>query len=63
MSVLTVCRLADPFGQHLATIADYTQLDYVLNCSPGAVGVLELTLDSAFDTSPAARQRIGVAAR
>ena len=36
MSVLTVCRLADPFGQHLATIADYTQLDYVLNCSPGA---------------------------
>lgn len=61
MSVLTVCRLADPFGQHLATIADYTQFDYVLNCSPGAVGVLELTLDSAFDTSLLRRDgRIGV---
>lgn len=61
MSVLTFCRLADPFGEHLATIANYTQLDYVLNCTPGAVGVLELTLDTSFDTSLVQRDgRIGV---
>jgi DNA ligase (NAD+) len=52
--------LADPFGEHLATIANYTQLDYVLNCTPGAVGVLELTLDTSFDTSLVQRDvRIG----
>lgn len=61
MSVLTFCRLADPFGGPLATIADYTQLDYVLNCTPGAVGVLELTLDTSFDPSLLRRDgRIGV---
>ena len=61
MSVLTFCRLADPFGEPLATIADYTLLDYVLNCTPGAVGVLELTLDTSFDTSLLRRDgRIGV---
>ena len=64
MSVLTFCRLADPFGEHLATIADYTQLDYVLNCTPGAVGVFELTLNTSFDTSLVQRDgRIGGGAR
>ena len=63
MGVLTFCRLADPFGEHLATIADHTQLDYVLNCSP-RVGVLELTLDIVRYQLIARRDgRIGCGAR
>jgi hypothetical protein len=51
MSIMTTCRLADPFGNHLIEIANYEKLHYVLNCAPGAIGVLELTLPTSFDTS------------
>lgn len=51
MATFTSVRLADPFGNHLIEIAQYDRLDYVLSCSPGGIGVLELTLDTAFDTS------------
>jgi hypothetical protein len=51
VSVFTTFRLADPFGTKLATIADYASFMYVLNCAPGAVGVLELELKRGFDTS------------
>lgn len=48
---MTACRLADPLGNHLIEIANYQTLSYVLNCSPGGIGVLELTLPTSFDTS------------
>jgi ReqiPepy6 Gp37-like protein len=51
MSVLTTFRLADPLGNHLIEIADYESADYTLNCSPGGVGVLELTLPTSFDAA------------
>lgn len=51
MSILTTCRLADPLGNHLIEIADYSKLDVVFNCTPGGIGVLELTLPTSFDTS------------
>lgn len=51
MSVLTTFRLADPLGNHLIEIADYESADYTLNCSPGGVGVCELSLPTSFDTS------------
>lgn len=51
MSVITTLRLADPSGVPLATIADYAALDYVLNSTPGGVGVLELTLPTSFDAT------------
>jgi hypothetical protein len=51
MPTFTTCRLADSFGNHLIEIADYSKLSYVLNCSPGGIGVLELTLPTSFDTS------------
>lgn len=60
MSVRTTCRLADPIGNHLIEIANYTALDYILNCSPGGIGVLELTLPATFDTTLLMRDgRIG----
>lgn len=60
-AVRTTCRLADPLGSHLIEIANYAKLDYVLNCAPGGVGVLELTLPATFDTSLLMRDgRIGV---
>lgn len=53
MSVFTTLRIADAFGVNLAEVATYgtpggpgqatVPLSYVLNCSPGGVGVLETT--------------------
>lgn len=48
MSIRTVVRLADPFGQPLAEIADFVRLDYVLNCTPGGLGVLEVELPISY---------------
>lgn len=60
MTVRTTARLADPYGNHLIEIANYEKLDYVLNCAPGAIGVLEMTLPTGFDTSLLRRDgRIG----
>lgn len=60
MAILTTFRLADPFGQHLIEIANYASYDYVLNCAPGNVGVLELVLPRSFNTSLLMRDgRIG----
>jgi ReqiPepy6 Gp37-like protein len=61
MSAFTTFRLADPFGNHLTEIASYIKADYVLNCAPGGVGVLELTLPTTFDAALLLRDgRIGV---
>lgn len=61
MTVFTTCRLADPYGEPLATIADYISLDYTLTCVPGAVGVLELELPVSFNAAMLRRDgRIGV---
>lgn len=59
MSVFTTLRLGDPFAVPLAEIATYgtpdasggggAGLDVTLNCSPGAVGVLECTLPLSFN--------------
>lgn len=49
MSVFTTCRLADPFGTPLAEIANFAKLDVVMNCAPGGIGVLELTLPNSFN--------------
>jgi len=60
MSVFTTFRLADASGNHLIEIANYASYNYVLNCSPGQVGVLELELPRSFDTSLLLRDgRIG----
>lgn len=48
MATLTTFRLADPLGVHLIEIANYASYSYVLNCSPGAVGVLELELPNSI---------------
>jgi hypothetical protein len=49
MSVKTLIRLADPLGQRLTTISSGFIVDYLLNCAPGAVGVMELTASPAID--------------
>lgn len=49
MATLTTFRMLDPFGVFLTEIADYTTADYVLNCAPGGVGVLELTVPLSFN--------------
>jgi hypothetical protein len=61
MAVFTTLRFADSFGVHLAEVATYgtpagegqatVPLDVTLNCSPGAVGVLETTLPLSFNPS------------
>ena len=61
MSVFTTLRFGDPFGVPLVECATYgtpggdgqatVPLDVTLNCSPGAVGVLETTLPTSFNTS------------
>lgn len=51
MSVMTTFRLADPFGVPLTEIANYAKADWVQNCAPGGVGVLELTLPLSFNTN------------
>lgn len=51
MSVLTTCRIADAFGVHLIEIANYVALDYILNCAPGGIGVLELELPRSVNAS------------
>ncbi len=51
MSVFTTFRLADANGNHLIEIANYASYTYVLNCSPGQVGVLELELPGSFDNT------------
>lgn len=45
----TTLRIADPFGRHLTECANYERLDYVLNCSPGGIGVLEVVLPRSID--------------
>ena len=53
MSTTYTCRLADPFGVPLATIANFATsgsgpaLEYAL--SAGQIGALRLTLPSTFD--------------
>jgi hypothetical protein len=60
MAILTTFRLADPLGNHLIEIANYASYDYVLNCAPGNVGVLELELPRSFNTALLMRDgRIG----
>lgn len=60
MATFTTFRLADPLGNHLIEIANYKSFSYVLNCAPGAVGVLELELPRSFNTSLLLRDgRIG----
>ena len=60
MSIFTTFRLADPLGNHLIEIASYHSYTYILNCSPGAVGVLELELPRSFNTALLMRDgRIG----
>lgn len=59
MSTFTTLRLGDSFGAPLTEIATYgtpdasdgggAALDVTLNCSPGAVGVLECTLPLSFN--------------
>lgn len=59
MSVFTTLRICDAFGTLLAEAATYgtpggegnatVPLSYVLNCSPGGVGVLETTLPLSFN--------------
>jgi len=61
MAVFTTLRFGDPFGVPLVECATYgtpggpgtatVPLDVTLNCSPGAIGVLETTLPSSFNTS------------
>jgi hypothetical protein len=60
MSIFTTFRLADPSGNHLIEIAAYHSYNYVLNCAPGNVGVLELELPRSFNTNLLMRDgRIG----
>ena len=60
MSILTTFRVADTLGNHLAEIANYASYNYVLNCAPGNIGVLELVLPRSFNTSKLMRDgRIG----
>ena len=51
MSIFTTFRLADAQGNHLIEIANYNKYTYVLNCSPGQVGVLELELPRSFNNT------------
>jgi hypothetical protein len=61
MAVFTTLRFADSFGNALTEVATYgapdagggggAALDVTLNCSPGAVGVLECTLPLSFNPS------------
>lgn len=61
MAVFTTLRFGDPFGVPLVECATYgtpaaegqstVPLDVTLNCSPGAVGVLETTLPLSFNQS------------
>ena len=61
MAVFTTLRFGDPFGVPLVECATYgtpggagtatVPLDVTLNCSPGAIGVLETTLPNSFNTS------------
>jgi hypothetical protein len=72
MSVFTTLRIADNFGVHLIECATYgtpitdenqatVPLDYVLNCTPGGIGVLETTLPTSFNTNFLMKDgRIGV---
>lgn len=71
MSVNTFVRASDSAGNHLATIANFgtpgdestatAALSYVLNCSPGGIGALEMTVP--LSVNPALFQpdtRLGV---
>lgn len=71
MAVFTSLRFLDPYGIALAEVATYgtpadedqatVPLSYVLNCSPGGVGVLETTLPLSFNPQfLQADTRIGV---
>lgn len=51
MSIFTTFRLADNLGNHLIEIANYKSYNYVLNCAPGNIGVLELELPRSFNTA------------
>lgn len=41
----------DPLGVYLAPITTYHSYNYILNCAPGNVGVLELELPRSFNTA------------
>lgn len=47
--IKTFVRISNPIGQRLVTIASGFVLDYILNCAPGAIGVLELTVSPIID--------------
>lgn len=49
MTVRVFCRISDPFGVPLIDVTQFSVLDYILNCAPGAIGVLELTVVPAID--------------
>lgn len=59
MSIFTTLRIGDPFGVPLTEIATYgtpdagggggAALNHVLNCSPGSIGTLEVTLPLSFN--------------
>jgi Siphovirus ReqiPepy6 Gp37-like protein len=57
MTTIYNVRLYDPFGALLATIGNYADgpgggaLEYVLNASPGGMGMLQLTVPGTFDAS------------
>lgn len=52
--------MSDNRGNHLIEIADYHSYNYVLNCAPGNVGVLEMELKRGFNTALLMRDgRIG----
>lgn len=49
MAVRVYCQISNQFGSPLARVSGFFILDYILNCAPGAVGVLELTLPPTFN--------------
>jgi hypothetical protein len=50
MTVRVFLRISDPFGVPLTTVAGFFVLDYIMNCSPGAVGTLELTASPGLNS-------------
>ena len=61
MTITAIPKLWSPQGVVLGDIATYSTLDYILNCTPGNIGVLEITIPASFDDSLlVADGRIGV---
>lgn len=51
MTTTTEFIITDPFGLPVPAVTNYITADYVLNSSPGGVGVCELFLPLSFPTS------------